>query len=218
MSTRLSYLTFNPSFIILLTVSLSVSIHSHPHTSMTPPISLQCLLFVSLMLQIHIWGSLTAHSLGHCGLVWKASDQRMGRWREGEQVDSAGIYQSCGRMWMQKQRRTSRLKKTCMDASEKASVVSLACLIPVTWSQQCLSGFHCGVYFSYLFSFCQIKQLTATCSSTCGEGGWGDALRPWTWHCPRNVYAVKGLVLYAHQSLIMRLYGCNTTVTKIVCL
>jgi len=63
----------------------------------------------------------------------------MRRWREGERVDSMGIFRSCGRMWTQKQRGTSRLKKTCMNASEKASVVLLACLIPVTLSQPLLS-------------------------------------------------------------------------------
>lgn len=168
---------------------------------MTPPISLQCLLFVSLMLQIHIWGSLTAHSLGHCGLVWKASDQWMGRWREGEQVDSTGIYQSCGRMWMQKQRRTSRLKKHAWMPLKRPVLcrwlvsflwlgASRACQISTVEFTSCICSFSARSKSWLQHAAVPVRR----------EAG-GDTLRLWTWHCPRNVCIVKGLVLHAPQSL-----------------
>lgn len=119
--------------------------------------------------------------------------------------------EAAGGCKMQKQRRTSRLKKkeACMNAPEKACVVSLACLIPVTPSQPCLSGHYCLVYFCSLLSFLRIKQLTANIRTS--GGLWWGLLRRWTWHYPRNAYAVigsdKSCTLGSPQSVLAGLAG-----------
>lgn len=207
------YLPFNPSSISFCWLSPrhpSIHLPSFNDSLCFPP---HCLLFLPLMSQSQIWGSLIPHSLGHCGLVWRGVIRG---WEDGGKASEwrALVFsEAAGGCKMQKQRRTSRLKKTCMNASEKA-VVLPACLIPVTPSQPCLSGHYCWVYFCYLLSLLRIKQLTANICT------WGvGVLWPWTWHCPRNACAViradKSCTLDSTQESCGGPYmGFSGTVTK----
>lgn len=120
--------------------------------------------------------------------LWPCSE---GEWSEDEKTERRQASQRCGyfpRQWrgckMQKQKGTSRLKKHAWMPLKRP--VLLACLIPVTLSQPCLSGHYCWVYFCYLVSFLRIKQLTANIR-TCGLG---EVLRVET--CPRNACVVFG--------------------------
>ncbi len=70
-----------------------------------------CLLSLPLMSQIQIWGSLIPHSLGHCGLVWRGVIRG---WEDGGKASEwkARVFSEAeAGCKMQKQRRTSRLKK-----------------------------------------------------------------------------------------------------------
>lgn len=146
-------------------------------------------LFIPLMSQIQIWASLIEHTpLDTAALFEKTAISGCEELGKGNKSTMWLFSKAAGDCKMQKQRETCRLKKTCMNASEKACVVLLPCLIPVARSQPCLPGHYCWVYFCYLLSFPWRRNSWPLISLP----GRGCDKTSQTWRCLRNTYAYKG--------------------------